>query len=61
MVKYIIEASINNRFLVTGISLLVALFGIWAVTQTPVDAIPDLSDVQVIIKTDFSGQGPQIV
>lgn len=61
MIERIIESSISNRFLVVGGAFLLALSGIWAVTQTPVDAIPDLSDVQVIIKTDFSGQAPQIV
>ncbi len=61
MIESIIESSIRNRFLVVGITALLAGLGIWAVSQTPVDAIPDLSDVQVIIKTDFSGQAPQIV
>ncbi|MFH3579756.1 efflux RND transporter permease subunit, partial [Acinetobacter baumannii] len=40
---------------------ILAAWGTWAVKNTPVDALPDLSDVQVIIRTNFSGQAPQIV
>jgi len=61
MIQAIIEASIRNRVLVMLTAGLVAAMGTWAALNTPVDAIPDLSDVQVIIKTDFTGQGPQIV
>lgn len=42
-------------------ALILAAWGTWAVKNTPVDALPDLSDVQVIIRTNFSGQAPQIV
>ena len=61
MIQAIIEASIRNRALVMLAAGILAAVGTWAALNTPVDAIPDLSDVQVIIKTDFTGQGPQIV
>lgn len=57
----LIEWSINNKFLVIIFTLALIAAGIWAVKETAVDAIPDLSDVQVIIYTDYQGQGPQIV
>lgn len=61
MLKRIIEWSAENRLLVVLATLLIAAGGVWATFSTPVDAIPDLSDVQVIIKTEYPGQGPQIV
>ncbi len=61
MLEKIIEWSVNNRFLIFVFILAIALAGIIAVRTTPVDAIPDLSDVQVIILTDFPGQGPNVV
>jgi Cu(I)/Ag(I) efflux system membrane protein CusA/SilA len=61
MLEKIIEASINNRFLVIVATVLVSLAGLYALLNTPVDAIPDLSDVQVIIFTEFPGQAPQVV
>lgn len=61
MITYIIEGSLRNRFLVMVAALLLALAGWWAVKQTPLDAIPDLSDVQVIVFTEFPGQAPQVV
>ncbi|MCH8245406.1 MAG: efflux RND transporter permease subunit [Bacteroidetes bacterium] len=61
MLERIIEASINNRFLVLLFTALVGMGGVYAMMQTPVDAIPDLSDVQVIIFTEFPGQAPQVV
>jgi Cu(I)/Ag(I) efflux system membrane protein CusA/SilA len=61
MIEKVIAASLHNRFLmVVGTILLVAI-GIWAVRNTPLDAIPDLSDVQVIVFTEFPGQAPQVV
>ncbi|EGV30935.1 heavy metal efflux pump, CzcA family [Thiorhodococcus drewsii AZ1] len=57
----IIDWSIRNRFLVLLATLILTLWGIAAVKQTPLDAIPDLSDVQVIIRTSFPGQSPQVV
>ncbi|MBU0861902.1 MAG: CusA/CzcA family heavy metal efflux RND transporter, partial [Alphaproteobacteria bacterium] len=61
MIPAIIRASIANRFLVLAVSVMIAIAGVWAVRETPVDAIPDLSDVQVIIKTPYAGQAPQVV
>ena len=50
-----------NRFLVLLATLFVTAWGIWSVQSTPIDALPDLSDVQVIIRTPYPGQAPQIV
>ena len=61
MIERVIRASVENRVLVLFGALLLAIAGIVAVLKTPVDALPDLSDVQVINKTDYSGQAPEIV
>lgn len=61
MIAAIIRWSIGNRFLVLLATLFLAAAGLWAVRSTPVDALPDLSDVQVIVRTSFPGQAPQIV
>ncbi len=61
MLENLIAWSAKNRLLVILMTALVAAVGVWATVNTPVDAIPDLSDVQVIIKTEYPGQGPQIV
>ena len=61
MLATIIEASIRNRFLVLMITLLLTVWGLISLSKTPLDAIPDLSDVQVIVKTSFPGQVPQVV
>ena len=61
MINSIIQASINNRLLVMLAGLVLVLYGAFTVKNTPVDAIPDLSDVQVIIKTSYPGQAPQVV
>jgi Cu(I)/Ag(I) efflux system membrane protein CusA/SilA len=61
MIAAIIRWSIVNRFLVVVLTVLLTGWGIYAMRQTPVDALPDLSDVQVIIKTSFPGQAPQVV
>ncbi len=61
MLQRIIQWSAENRLLVFLLTALIAAAGVWAMVTTPVDAIPDLSDVQVIIQTDYPGQGPQIV
>ncbi|MEP6878454.1 MAG: CusA/CzcA family heavy metal efflux RND transporter, partial [Nitrosospira sp.] len=61
MIKTIIDASLRNRFLVLlGTALLIGV-GLLVVRNTPLDAIPDLSDVQVIVFTEFPGQAPQVV
>ncbi|MGH7639224.1 MAG: efflux RND transporter permease subunit [Gemmatimonadaceae bacterium] len=59
--KRVIEWSIARRRLVLAATGVLALAGAWAMTRTPVDAIPDLSDVQVIVMTEWPGQGPQVV
>jgi Cu(I)/Ag(I) efflux system membrane protein CusA/SilA len=61
MIAKLILWSIRNRFLVLLASVLLAGWGAWALQRTALDAIPDLSDVQVIIRTSFPGQAPQIV
>jgi Cu(I)/Ag(I) efflux system membrane protein CusA/SilA len=61
MIAALIRWSIANRFLVLLASVLVTGWGIYAASRTPLDAIPDLSDTQVIIRTTFPGQAPQIV
>ena len=61
MIKTIIDASLRNRFLILLATALVIGGGLWVVRNTPLDAIPDLSDVQVIVFTEFSGQAPQVV
>ena len=61
MLEKIIVASIKNRFLVIIFTVIITLWGIVSLSKTPLDAIPDLSDVQVIVKTSFPGQVPQVV
>jgi Cu(I)/Ag(I) efflux system membrane protein CusA/SilA len=61
MIAGLIRWSIRNRFLVLLTTGLVVAWGMYSLRQTPVDALPDLSDVQVIIKTSFPGQAPQVV
>lgn len=61
MLEKVIEWSVNNRFLVIIAIIAVIFAGIYAIQSTPVDAIPDLSDVQVIVLTEYQGQGPGVV
>jgi Cu(I)/Ag(I) efflux system membrane protein CusA/SilA len=61
MLERIIEWSVNNRFMVILATLFAILLGVVAMLRTPIDAIPDLSDVQVIVFTEFPGQAPQVV
>ena len=61
MIPAIIRWSINNRLLVLIAALFLTIGGLYSVKNTPVDALPDLSDVQVIIKTSYPGQAPQVV
>jgi len=61
MINAIINGSIKNRFMVLVATLIVAVAGIWSYQNTYLDAIPDLSDVQVIIFTKYPGQAPQVV
>ncbi len=57
----LIEWAVNNRFLVLLATAAVTLGGPWALADTPVDAIPDLSDIQVIVMTEWPGQAPELV
>ena len=61
MITSIIRWSVGNRFFVLLATLLLVGAGLYAVNKTPIDALPDLSDVQVIIKTSYPGQAPQVV
>ncbi|MAZ90250.1 MAG: CusA/CzcA family heavy metal efflux RND transporter [Cellvibrionaceae bacterium] len=61
MIESIIRWSVGNRFFVLLATLIVVGLGFYSVKNTPIDALPDLSDVQVIIKTSYAGQAPQVV
>ena len=61
MIARLIRWSIQNRFLVLLATVMLTAWGVWAMLRIPLDAIPDLSDVQVIIRTTYPGQAPQIV
>ncbi len=61
MIKSIIQWSVVNRFFVILAALMILAVGLYSLKNTPVDALPDLSDVQVIIKTTYPGQAPQVV
>lgn len=61
MITAIIRWSVGNRFFVLLLTLILLGGGLFAIKNTPVDALPDLSDVQVIIKTTYPGQAPQVV
>ena len=61
MIGALIRWSVGNRFLVLLSTLFLAVAGVLSLRSTPIDALPDLSDVQVIIRTSYPGQAPQIV
>jgi len=61
MIDWIIEKSVRNRFFIIVVTVMVVAGGVWSLLNTPIDAIPDLSDVQVIIMTKYPGQAPQVV
>ena len=61
MLAKLIEWSGRNRFLVLLATLFIIIGGVYAIAKTPLDALPDLSDVQVIIYTEYPGQAPQVV
>ena len=61
MINWLIEVSLRNRVLVVAVFVLLAGWGYWALLTTPLDAIPDLSDNQVIVFTDWTGRSPQEV
>ena len=61
MIARLIRWSIKNRFLVLLATVLITGWGVYSLTQTPLDALPDLSDTQVIIKASYPGKAPQVV
>ncbi|MCG6900973.1 MAG: CusA/CzcA family heavy metal efflux RND transporter, partial [Gammaproteobacteria bacterium] len=61
MIRAVIDASLRDRILVILATLMIVAAGIWALRTIPLDAIPDLSDVQVIVFTEYPGQAPQVV
>ena len=61
MINRLIDAALKNRFIVIALYLALAAWGWWALGATPIDAIPDLSDNQVIVFTDWPGHSPQEV
>ena len=61
MLVNLIRWSIDNRVFVLVTTLLLTGWGLFSLKQTPLDAIPDLSDVQIIVRTSFPGQSPQVV
>ena len=61
MTDFIISSSLKDRFMVLLAAIILALAGLWSFKNMPLDAIPDLSDVQVIIFTDYQDQSPQVV
>src|SRR5215207_9753511 len=61
MINRLIDVALKNRFIVVVVYLALAGWGWWALTSTPIDAIPDLSDNQVIVFTEWGGHGPQEV
>ena len=61
MIESVIRWSVQNRVFVLLLALMLTMGGVWSVKQTPIDAIPDLSDVQVIVKVNYPGQSPQVV
>src|SRR5437016_10026963 len=61
MIARIIELSIRNKFMVLLLTAMLVVGGIWATLHSSIDAVPDLSDVQVIVITDYPGQAPQVV
>src|SRR5258708_39650864 len=61
MIDRLIELSLRNKFLVAMLWIGIAAWGLWAMLKAPIDAIPDLSDNQVIVFTDWQGRSPQEV
>ncbi|MDR2604661.1 MAG: efflux RND transporter permease subunit, partial [Desulfovibrio sp.] len=61
MIAALIRACTANRFFVLLAAVILSAWGVWVITQTPIDALPDLSDVQVIIRTSYPGNAPRLV
>ena len=61
MIASVIRWSLKNRLLVLLAAIMMAAWGIWSLQRAPLDALPDLSDVQVIIRINYPGKAPQVV
>ncbi len=61
MIERIIDWCAGNRFLVFTATVILTVWGIWAMTRTPLDAVPDISDVQVIVSTEWMGRSPDLI
>lgn len=61
MIERLIEWSVRRRFLILAVLIATILWGVWSVARTPLDAIPDLSDNQVIVYADWAGRSPQVI
>src|SRR3970040_3136464 len=61
MIEHIMDGCARIRFLVFTGTLVLTFWGIWAMTATPVDAVPDISDVQVIVSTEWMGRSPDLI
>lgn len=61
MIERVIDSCASNRFLVFTGTVMVMVWGIWAMTATPLDAVPDISDVQVIVSTEWMGRSPDLI
>src|SRR5436309_15712688 len=61
MIERVIDWCASNRFLVFTGTVIVTVWGIWAMTKTPLDAVPDISDVQVIVATEWMGRSPDLI
>src|SRR6266516_4879232 len=61
LIERIIESSARNKFLILIFTIMAVAGGIWGLMHTPLDAIPDLSDVQVIVYTEWEGRSPDLV
>ncbi|KOR02406.1 efflux RND transporter permease subunit [Pluralibacter gergoviae] len=61
MIAWVIRAALRNRLLVIVAAIGMALWGVWALQRTPLDALPDLSDVQVIVRASYPGKSPQVI
>ena len=61
MIERIIEACTRNRFLVIAAALALSAWGAWSMLRSPLDAVPDISDVQVIISSEWPGRSPDLI
>src|SRR5690348_7767793 len=61
MIERVIRCCVVNRLLVVIISVVVGVVGLWAIPRTSIDAVPDISDVQVIVATDWPGRSPDLI